>query len=264
MPPVSPRQNGGSSLDWSLEGKVAIVTGASVGGIGEAYAHALANAGAAVVCADINAAGALGVARAIGERALALEVDISDEQSVAAMVGQAIAEFGGIDILVNNAALMAQIVATPAMAYERAAWDRAIAVNLTGAWQCSKAVVPSMRERGGGRIVNQASAGAFPAESVYGITKLALVGLTTTLARELGPSNITVNCIAPGITMSDAGRLLTPVGSAYRDMLEARAALRATGEPSELCGALLLFCGPAGSWITGQVLNVDGGFVMRP
>jgi NAD(P)-dependent dehydrogenase (short-subunit alcohol dehydrogenase family) len=253
--------------DFNLGDKVAIVTGAATGGIGEAYAHALASAGAAVVCADINVNAAGAVADAIsasGGASIAVAVDIADEDSVHQMAAQAIHHFGGVDILVNNAALMAQIVMTPAMAYERSEWDRAFAVNVTGAWQCAKAVVPSMQSRRGGRIVNQASAGAFPAESVYGITKIAMVGLTTTLARELGPHGITVNCIAPGITHSEAGRKLTPPESPYRQMLEARAALRAVGQPDELCGALLLFCSPAGAWITGQVLNVDGGFVMRP
>jgi NAD(P)-dependent dehydrogenase (short-subunit alcohol dehydrogenase family) len=254
-------------LDWSLDGKVAIVTGASQGGIGEAYADALAGAGASVVCADINSEGARAVADRIGDeggKALAVTVDIADEESVQRMVDEATSQFGGVDVLVNNAALMVQIVGAPAMDYAREDWDRAFSVNLTGAWQCAKAVAPSMRERGGGRIVNQASAGAFPAETVYGITKVALIGLTTTLARELGPSNITVNCIAPGPTSSDAGKLLTPEGSVYREMVEQRAALRGVGEPSELCGALLLFCSPAGGWISGQVLNIDGGFVMRP
>jgi len=253
--------------DWSLDGKVAIVTGAAKGGIGEAYGHCLAAAGASVVCADINVEGASIVAEAIvgeGGSAIAIEVDIADEASVRSMVDRTIARFDGVDILVNNAALMAQIVATPAAEFNRQDWDRAFSVNVTGAWQCCKAVAPSMRGRGGGRIINQASAGAFPAESVYGITKLAVVGLTTTMARELGRFNITVNCIAPGITESDAGKLLTPPGSPYREMLEQRAALRATGQPDELCGALLLFASPAGSWITGQVLNVDGGFVLRP
>jgi NAD(P)-dependent dehydrogenase (short-subunit alcohol dehydrogenase family) len=255
------------SLDWSLTGKVAIVTGAAKGGIGEAYAHTLADAGAAVVCADVNVEGAKAVVADIhanGHRALAVQVDISSEDSVASMVAATTAEFGGVDILVNNAALMAQIVATPAMQYEREAWDRAFAVNVTGAWLCSKAVAPSMISRGGGRIVNQSSAGAFPAETVYGITKVALIGLTTTLARELGKSGVTVNCIAPGITQSEAGKMLTPEGSAYRDMLEQRAAHRAIGQPSELCGTLLLLCSPAGAWISGQTINVDGGFIMRP
>jgi len=255
------------SVEWSLDGKVAIVTGAAKGGIGEAYAHTLVEAGAAVVCADIDPERANQVAESIakqGGRALTVQVDIADESSVQAMVEETTRELGGIDILVNNAALMAQIVGTPALEYTRVEWDRAFAVNLTGAWQCCKAVAPSMQARGGGRIVNQASAGAFPAETVYGITKLALVGLTTTMARELGPMGIAVNCIAPGITTSEAGESLTPKGAEFRDAVDARAALRAIGQPSELCGALMLFVAPAGAWISGQVLNVDGGFVLRP
>jgi NAD(P)-dependent dehydrogenase (short-subunit alcohol dehydrogenase family) len=256
-----------SSIDWSLDGKVAIVTGAAVGGIGEAYAHALADVGASVVCADIRHDAAQAVAEAItakGGSALAVQVDIADQASVQAMVAATTDAYGGVDVLVNNAALMAQIVMTPAIQFQRAEWDRAFAVNVTGAWLCTRAVVPSMTARGGGRIVNQSSAGAFPAESVYGITKLAIVGLTTTMARELGPSNITVNCIAPGITASEAGKMLTPEGSPYREMVEQRAAMHAVGLPDDLCGALLLFTTPAGGWITGQVLNVDGGLILRP
>jgi NAD(P)-dependent dehydrogenase (short-subunit alcohol dehydrogenase family) len=252
------------SVDWSLQGKVAIVTGAAKGGIGEAYARTLSDAGAAVVCADLNLDGATAVAESLGDASLAVEVDIADEASVAQMVDTTVQELGGVDILVNNAALMAQIVMNTAQGFSRAEWDKAFAVNVTGAWQCAKAVVPSMQSRGGGRIVNQASAGAFPAETVYGITKLALVGVTTTLARELGPSNITVNCIAPGITSSEAGKLLTPPEGEFRQQIEARAALRAIGDPEELCGALLLCCSPAGAWMTGQVLHIDGGWVLRP
>lgn len=254
------------SIEWTLDGKVAIVTGAARGGIGEAYAHTLAEAGASVVCADIDGERANQVSESIvgqGGSALAVRVDIADEASVASMVEQTTHAFGGVDILVNNAALMAQIVATPAMEYTREDWDRAFAVNVAGAWQCCKAVVPSMQTRGGGRIVNQSTVGAFPAETVYGITKLALVGLTTTMARELGPLGITVNCIAPGIVASDAGKSLTPKGSEFRDMVDARVALRSIGQPEELCGALMLFVASPGEWITGQVLNVDGGFVMR-
>jgi NAD(P)-dependent dehydrogenase (short-subunit alcohol dehydrogenase family) len=254
-------------VDWSLQGKVAVVTGAATGGIGETYARCLATAGAAVVCADIDGDRAAGVAKAItsdGGDAVAVATDIADEAAVGAMVDEAVREFGGIDVLVNNAALMIQIAATPAMAMTRADWDRAFAVNLTGAWNCSRAVVPHMQARGSGRIVNQASAGAFPAETVYGITKLALVGLTTTLARELGPQGITVNCLAPGITESDAGKAIAGEGSPYRAMLEQMAPLKAVGQPAELCGPLLLLTSPAGGWITGQVLHVSGGFVMRP
>jgi NAD(P)-dependent dehydrogenase (short-subunit alcohol dehydrogenase family) len=253
-------------VDFSLTGKVAVVTGAAVGGIGEAYAQALAEAGAAVVCADVNETGAKGVAESIvaaGGRAIAVAVDIADDHSVAAMVERAVAELGGVDILVNNAALMTQIVAYSTLDYPTEMWDQAFSVNVKGSWNCARAVVPEMRKRGGGSIVNQSSLGAFPAESVYGITKLAVIGLTTTLARELGPSNINVNCIAPGLTQSVAGAALTADGTPYYELMKTRAALRARGEPVELCGALLLFVSPAGRWISGQVLNVDGGIALH-
>jgi NAD(P)-dependent dehydrogenase (short-subunit alcohol dehydrogenase family) len=256
-----------TNVNWSLDGKVAIITGAARGGIGATYALTLAAAGATVVCADVRRDPAEAVAeeiRSAGGRAAAFEVDISDEVSVERLVSEVVEQFGGVDVLVNNAALMAQIVSTPAVGVTRAQWDTAFAVNVTGAWQLSKAVIPSMVSRGGGRIVNVTSAGAFPAESLYGITKVAVVGLTTTLARELGKQGITVNAIAPGIVASDAGKSLTPEGSDYREMLEARAATRAVGEPTDLAGALLLLTSPAGSWISGQVLHVDGGFIMRP
>jgi NAD(P)-dependent dehydrogenase (short-subunit alcohol dehydrogenase family) len=142
-------------------------------------------------------------------------------------------------------------------------WDLAFSVNVKGAWNCARAVVPEMIKRGGGSIVNQSSIGALPAESVYGITKVAMIGLTTTLARELGPANINVNCIAPGLTQSVAGKALTGDDSPYYQMMKTRAALRARGEPTELCGALLLFVSPAGRWISGQVMVVDGGIVLH-
>jgi NAD(P)-dependent dehydrogenase (short-subunit alcohol dehydrogenase family) len=254
-------------VDLSLDGKVAIVTGAALGGIGEAYARALAEAGAAVVCADVNEIGAKGVAGTIvadGGKAIAVGVDITDDSSVSAMAQRAASELGGIDILVNNAALMVQLVAGGStLDFPPDLWDKAFAVNVKGAWNCSRAVVPEMIKRGGGSIVNQSSIGAFPAESVYGITKVAMIGLTTTLARELGPSKINVNCIAPGLTQSNAGKSLTGDDSPYYQMMKTRAALHARGQPSELCGALLLFVSPAGRWITGQVMVVDGGIVLH-
>jgi NAD(P)-dependent dehydrogenase (short-subunit alcohol dehydrogenase family) len=137
-------------------------------------------------------------------------------------------------------------------------------VNVTGALNCAQALVPQMRERGGGKIVNQLSGGAFPAQSLYGVSKLALLGLTTTLARQLGRDKINVNAIAPGNVMSDAGKLLTPDDSPFVKLLEATVAMRVRGEPDELVGALLLLCSSAGDWITGQTLHVDGGWVIRP
>jgi NAD(P)-dependent dehydrogenase (short-subunit alcohol dehydrogenase family) len=176
----------------------------------------------------------------------------------------AVAAFGGVDILVNNAALMVDVSYDNCETIALESWNRAFAVNLNGALLCARAVIPAMRARGGGRIVNQTSGGAFPAIGLYGISKLALVGLTTTLAKQFGKENITCNAIAPGNVKSDAGKLLVPDDSPFIKFLEATCATRPRGEPDELVGALLLLCSDAGSWITGQVIHIDGGWVMRP
>ena len=156
------------SIDqFRLDGKVAIVTGAGGRGnsIGRAYAMGLAAAGASVVVADINEEGAKAVAAEItaaGGKALGVRTDITDQASVAAMADATEKAFGGVDILVNNAALMVEIVATPAIQHTTEQWNRAFAVNVTGALNCSQAVVPLMAKRGGGKIINQVSGGAFP------------------------------------------------------------------------------------------------------
>ena len=253
---------------FRVDGKVAVVTGAGGRGnsIGRAYALGLAGAGAAVVVADINEAGAKAVAdeiNAAGGKAIAVGVDITDPASAAAMAQAAKAAFGGVDILVNNAALMVDLDFAPVMSTSVAEWNRVIGVNLTGALNCAHAIVPMMQARGGGKIVNQVSGGAYPAQGLYGITKIALVGLTTTLATELGPHNINVNAIAPGATQSDAGKALTGADSDFTKRMESRVLLRFRGQPDELVGALMLLCSPAGDWMTGQVLHVDGGWVVR-
>ncbi len=254
---------------YRLDGKVAVVTGAGGRGnsIGRAYALGLAGAGAAVVVADLNEEGAAAVAAEIqdaGGSAVGVGVDIANPDSVWAMAKAAKAAFGGVDILVNNAGLMAELKSEQAVDIELEEWNRIMAVNVTGALNCAQALVPLMRERGGGKIVNQVSGGAFPAISIYGISKLALVGLTTTLARQLGRENINVNAIAPGNTTSDAGKILTPDDSPFIKFLEASVAMRVRGAPDELVGTLLLLCSDAGAWITGQVMHVDGGWVLRP
>ncbi len=257
-----------TNRNFDLAGKVAIVTGAGGRGnsIGRAYAFALANAGAGVVVADLNAAGARQVADEIvagGGKAVAVQVDIADAQSANALAAAAIAAFGGIDILVNNAALMVEIVGTPLIQSDRSWFDKCVGVNVWGAVNCAQAVVPGMAARGGGAIVNQLSAGAFPAQSLYGVTKLALHGVTTTLATELGSQNIRVNAIAPGMTSTDAGLALTPADSDWVKGIEARCPIQGRDTPDALCGALLLLVSDAGRWITGQVVNVDGGWTMR-
>jgi len=258
------------SLDqFGLSAKVAVVTGAGGRGnsIGRAYALGLARAGASVVVADLIAEGAKRVGEEIvatGGKATAVGVDITSPDSVAEMAEAATDAFGGVDILVNNAGMMAELNHATAIDISLEDWNRIINVNLTGALNCAKAIVPIMRKRGGGKIVNQVSGGAFPAISVYGVSKLALVGLTTTLARQLGREKIYVNAIAPGNTMSDAGRMLTPDDSPFIKFLETSVAMRVRGQPDELVGTLLLLCSSAGDWITGQVIHVDGGWVLRP
>ena len=259
-----------STLDrFRLDGKVAIVTGAGGRGnsIGRAYALGLAEAGAAVVVADLNEAGAIAVAdeiMAVGGTAVGCKVDVADKASADAMAALAVETFGGIDILVNNAAMMAELGQLHISDIDLPTWNRILSVNLTGALLCAQAVVPSMRQRGGGRIVNQTSGGAFPATGIYGIGKLALVGLTTTLAKQLGKDNITCNAIAPGNVKSDAGKQLVPDDSPFIQLLQATCATRPRGEPDELVGTLLLLCSEAGVWISGQTIHVDGGWVMRP
>ena len=258
------------SLDqFRLDGKVAVVTGAGGRGnsIGRAYALGLAGAGAAVVVADLNGEGAKAVAAEIvaaGGKSVGVQVDVADEASTLAMGKAAIEAFGGVDILVNNAALMVDISYDNCETVSLEAWNRAFSVNLNGALLCSRAVVESMRARGGGRIVNQVSGGAFPAIGLYGISKLALVGLTTTLAKQWGKDGITCNAIAPGNVTSDAGKLLVPDDSPFIQFLQMACATKPRGAPDELVGTLLLLCSPAGEWITGQTIHVDGGWVMRP
>jgi len=254
-----------TNQEFDLTGKVAIVTGAGGRGnsIGRAYAHALANAGAKVVVADLSLEGAEKVAAEIGANAIAVDVDITDRARVDAMVARAVEAFGGVDILVNNAALMVEMGAAATVEVTRKDFDMFVGVNVWGAINCSQAVMPSMIARGGGAIVNQMSAGAFPAQSLYGITKLALGGVTSTLATELGGHNIRVNAIAPGMTKTDAGLSMTPDDSPWIQSVVSRCVIQSRDTPDALCGGLLLLVSDAGRWMSGQVLHIDGGWVMR-
>jgi len=257
-----------TNQNFDLTGKVAIVTGAGGRGnsIGRAYAIALANAGASVIVADLNGEGAERVADEItglGGKAVSAQVDIVDPASVQAMVARATEAFGGVDILVNNAALMLEMGASATISTGKSDFDKFMAVNVWGAINCTQAVAGSMAQRGGGAIVNQISAGAFPAQSLYGITKLALAGTTTTLAAELGGQKIRVNAIAPGMTKTDAGLAMTPDDSSFVQAAMNRCVIQPRDTPDALCGALLLLVSDAGRWMTGQILNVDGGLVQR-
>jgi NAD(P)-dependent dehydrogenase (short-subunit alcohol dehydrogenase family) len=252
----------------ALDEKVAIVTGAGgSNGIGRCYARTLGQAGASVVIVDVDEVGARAVAKELaqdGIPTLGLGGDVTDPASVHRAVEQATEVFGGVDVLVNNAALMAELTQQPITDYSIDEWNRIFAVNVTGVLVCSQAVVGSMRGRGGGKIVNQTSAAAFPPGSPYGISKLAVAGLTIALARQLGKDNICVNAIAPGLVDTDAGFRLAPEGSMLRQRVKERTAVpRAFGSPEDLAGTLLLLTTAAGDWITGQTIHVDGGWVTQ-
>ncbi len=252
---------------FDLGGKVAIVTGGA-GGIGRAYGRGLAGAGASVVLADIDADGAARAAselEAAGFAAAGVAVDVTSPDSTRAMARAATERFGGVDILVNNAALMAEIPPHPLAEMPLELWDRVLRVNLTGYLLCAQAVVPLMKERGGGKIVNQLSGGAYRPSGLYGVSKYAAGHLTAGLAAELGPLGINVNAIAPGAVETEAGLRASPESSPFREMLRSIVPLRGfdSAPPEDLVGTLLLLVSPAGQWITGQVIGVDGGWIMR-
>ena len=250
---------------FMLDGKVAIVTGGA-GGIGRVYGRALAEAGAAVVLADLDGKAAEDEAAKLaadGHHAVGVAVDITDPVAAAAMAATATARFGGIDILVNNAALMSEIPRTTLTDLPLEWFDRVMRVNVMGAIVCTKAVKASMLERGGGRVINQVSAGAFQAGGIYGVSKLALVSVTADLARELGPRGINVNAIAPGLVEDDAGFRSLGRDDPLRNAIAAGIPGKKTAPPGDLVGALLLLASPAGEWINGQTISVDGGWIMR-
>ncbi len=248
----------------SLDGKVAIVTGASRG-IGRAYAEALAGQGAAVLIADMLEAEGAETAAAIcskGGRAVFQRVDVSDPDSTEAMAARAVAEFGGIDILVNNAAMFASLVGGPLDTITIERWDRTMAVNVKGPWLCTKAVVPHMRARGGGAIVNQSSISAFGMAYMldYTASKAAVIGMTKSVASELGKDNIRVNCIAPGGTATEGySQIMGGNMAIAEERAKATQLIAEQMTPDAMVGTLLHLVSDGARFVTGQTLVVDGG-----
>jgi NAD(P)-dependent dehydrogenase (short-subunit alcohol dehydrogenase family) len=241
------------------------VTGAAQG-IGLRYAEFLAREGAKVVVVDIKADAAEEAAAAIsatGTEALALVVDVSNAAATKEMARRTAAHFGGIDILVNNAAIYEGYVHYNLMELPLDYWQRFLDVNLTGVLLCTQAVVPYMKERGSGKIVNQSSAGAATAGSHYGLTKLGVQGLTVGLAGSLGKFRINVNCIAPGITDTSATR------GHYSDeqltqMVATRVPIGVLATVDDMAHALIYLVSDEARMVTGTVLHVDGGMVRHP
>ena len=247
-----------------FEGKVAIVTGAGQG-IGESYAKALAAAGASVVVAEINETQGRRVADEITAargKAKFVRVDVASPESTRALATETSNAFGGIDYLVNNAAIYHGMQVAPLITVDWAYYERFMSVNMNGALLCVRACYESMAKRGGGAIVNQSSTAAWMSIGYYGIAKLALNGLTQSLARELGPMKIRVNAIAPGPTDTDATRSIVP--EVILKQILAQMPLARMGTPADIVGACLFLLSDDAAWITGQVVNVDGGQIMRP
>ena len=246
-----------------LDGKVAIVTGAARG-LGREYALRLAGAGASVVAADVaDCAETAEAAKAAGGAAIAAGVDVTRAESARAMARTAVEAFGGIDVLVNNAALYGALHGGRFDRLDEAEWDACMAVNVKGPWNCSKAVVASMRERGGGSIVNVASLAALygmPFSLHYTTSKAAVIGLTRGLARELGDDWIRVNAVAPSAVMTEGtAEFFGPKLDRAAEVIRGGQALKRNLQAGDVAGTVLFLAGDASRYVTGQTLMVDGG-----
>jgi len=246
-----------------FENKVAIVTGAAQG-IGEAYAKALAAEGAAVVVADLNEDSGKQVVAAIeeaGGKAIFVRTDVSDAASATAMADATVEAFGGIDYLVNNAAIYGDMAFDLLITVDWDYYRKFMSVNMDGALVVTRAVYGHMAKRGGGAIVNQSSTAAWLYSGFYGLAKAGINSLTQQLAHELGGQKIRVNAIAPGPTDTAATR--TQAGDAAKDIVRNSLAIKRMGEVGDMVGACLFLLSDDASWITAQILDVDGGQVFR-
>ena len=245
-----------------LADRTVIVTGGATG-IGQAFAVGCAAQGANVVVADINAGDeTVALVAQVGGKAIAVKVDVSDDTSTRAMAQAALDRFGRIDGLVNNAAYFREIKLTPFEEIDPAIWDRIFQVNVKGVWNCSKAVMPAMRERKAGAIVNIASVVAVagqPGYLHYVASKGAVLSMTKGLAQECGPHGVRVNVIAPGFVITDATRN-RPV-EWQQSFLKARAISREQ-RPDDLVGTALYLLSDLAGFVSGQTIVVDGGHIM--
>ena len=253
-----------------LQDKVAIITG-SAGGIGAAYAVGYAQEGAKVVVSDIQDGGdTVKAVEAAGGGAIAVKTDISSQDDCHALAKAAVERFGKIDILVNNAAIFGDIVLRPFTEVSTEEWNRVMQVNTTGPFHCTKAVFPYMKDNGGGKIINIASASVLegiPGMPHYVCSKGAVIALTRVMARELGIHNINVNTIAPGYTHSEAGDKINETKQLpIPDLEELQMPLRSlkrVAVPEDLVGTAIFLASEMSAFITGQIIVHDGGMTFH-
>ena len=244
-----------------LEGKVAVVTGGARG-IGKEVAGRFADEGARVLVADRDEPAGRAVVEemtARGRPAHFAAVDVTVPADVERCAGEAMARFGRIDVLINNAGITADAWAAK-MTTEQ--WDRVIAVNLTGAFNCIRAVLPAMFSQGSGSIINASSVvGVYGniGQANYAATKAGIIGMTRALARELGPRGIRVNAVAPGFIATD---MTAKVPEKVLDLMRARTPLGRLGVPADVAAAYVFLASDEAAYVTGQVLGVDGGLVI--
>jgi 3-oxoacyl-[acyl-carrier protein] reductase len=253
-------------MSAALPAEPVVVTGGGQG-LGRAFCRALASAGAQVAVADVAVEKAQSVAEEIvaaGGRAHPVAVDVTDPRSVAAMAREVERELGTPRALVNNAALFSVLELKPFTEIELDEWRRVMAVNLDGVFLCCQAIVPLMARRGYGKVVNVSSATVWtgrPGYLHYVASKAALLGLTRSLASEVGEHGVRVNAITPGSTETEVPR--ETINRAAREAMAQQTALRRIQTPDDLVGAVVFLCSAASDFVTGQTINVDGGFAFH-